>query len=92
MNFLSAHRANLAGLSDPDVLTLAAEQRRILVTHDFRTMPNHFTAFLSRNGFSPGVFLLKQRLSVAVAIEELIFVWNLSDASDWENRILEIPL
>jgi predicted nuclease of predicted toxin-antitoxin system len=30
----------LHGMSDLGVLAIAAEQNRILVTHDFRTMPN----------------------------------------------------
>src|SRR2546427_3710509 len=37
IDFLSAHLAKLEGIPDPDVLAIAAEQGRILVTHDFRT-------------------------------------------------------
>ena len=39
IDFLSAQSAKLDGMSDPDVLGIAASQGRILVTHDFRTMP-----------------------------------------------------
>jgi hypothetical protein len=39
MDFLSAKDAKLEGVSDPDVLRIAAEQGRILVSHDFKTMP-----------------------------------------------------
>jgi hypothetical protein len=46
-------------MSDPDVLGIAASQGRILVTHDFRTMPKHFADFLAAGGSSPGVFLVK---------------------------------
>ena len=34
MDFLSANEANLEGIPDADVLAIAAEQDRILVTHD----------------------------------------------------------
>ena len=64
-DFLSANEANLDEVLDPDVLALATEQDRILVTHDFRTMPRHFGEFLEARG---------------------------SDADEWRNRILEIPL
>jgi Domain of unknown function (DUF5615) len=40
IDFLSAHAARLEGVSDADVLALAARQNRIVVTHDFQTMPN----------------------------------------------------
>ncbi len=61
IDFLSAQSAKLDGMSDPDVLGIAASQGRILVTHDFRTMPKHFAEFLAAGGSSPGVFLVKQQ-------------------------------
>ena len=42
IDFLFAQSAKLDGMSDPDVLGIAASQGRILITHDFRTMPKHF--------------------------------------------------
>jgi putative transposase len=39
LDFQTAETAGLAGLPDPEVLTRAAEDGRILVTHDLRTMP-----------------------------------------------------
>lgn len=39
MDFLSANEARLEGIPDSDVLALAAEQDRILITHDRQTMP-----------------------------------------------------
>src|ERR1700737_1682002 len=55
IDFLSAHAGRLAGIADPDVLAIAAEQGRILVTQDFRTMPRHFGEFLEAGRSSPGV-------------------------------------
>jgi len=92
IDFLSAHAARLAGIVDSDVLTIAAETGRILVTHDFRTMPKHFGEFLEAKGASPGVFLVKQSTPLAHVIDALVFVWAASDSDEWKNRILEIPL
>jgi hypothetical protein len=58
IDFLSAHDANLEGVSDPDVPALAAEEDRILVSHDFQTMPRHFGDFLQARGSSPGLILV----------------------------------
>src|SRR5688572_8659076 len=44
--FLLRQWAKLEGVPDPEVLALAADQDRILVTHDRKTMPWHFGAFL----------------------------------------------
>ena len=62
MDFLSANEASLAGVPDPKVLALAAEQHRILVSYDFQTMPGHFGDFLQAHGSSPGVLLVPQYL------------------------------
>ena len=45
--------ARLQGVSDPDVLDKAADDGRVLVTHDHRTMPRHFAEFVSQRQ-SPG--------------------------------------
>jgi len=92
MDFLSANEADLEGVPDPEVLALAAGQDRILVSHDFQTMPRHFGDFLDAGNSSPGVLLVSQRLPVGDAIEELVLIWAASDADEWQNRILRIPI
>ena len=92
IDFLSAQSAKLDGVSDRDVLGIAASQGRILVTHDFRTMPKHFAEFLAAGRSSPGVFLVKQQTPLALVIEGLVLVWTASTPEDWTNRIVEIPL
>ncbi len=47
IDFQTATTAGLSGRSDTDVLALAADRGRLLVTHDRRTMPNHFAAFVA---------------------------------------------
>jgi hypothetical protein len=39
---------DLFQLKDSDVLAVATQQGRILVSHDFGTMPRHFRSFVSR--------------------------------------------
>jgi hypothetical protein len=75
VDFQTATEAGLRGLVDPDVLSHAAQAGRILVTHDRRTMPTHFAAFILNNT-SPGVFIIGQNLSVRAAIDELSLIWG----------------
>lgn len=92
LDFLSAQTAGLRDLTDLEVLALAAEQQRILVTHDVGTMPVHFNTFTASGNRSAGVFLLSQSLDVRTAINELLLVWLVSEASEWENRLEWLPL
>src|SRR5437588_13093583 len=55
----TAADAALAGLKDPEVLRIAADSARILVTQDRRTMPAHFARFTA-DAQSPGVILLRE--------------------------------
>ncbi len=92
VDFLTAHAAGLRNLTDLQVLDLAAEQQRVLVSHDVGTMPVHFREFRNVGKHSPGVFLVPQSLDIGVAIEELLIIWMASQASDWENRLEWLPL
>jgi hypothetical protein len=91
LNFLTAGAAVLSGMKDPEVLSLAAEQQRVLVTHDVGTMPAHFQAFRRAGNRSSGVFLISQSLEVGRAIDELLLVWRVSEAFEWENRLQWLP-
>src|SRR6266446_5897606 len=44
----TAAEAGLAGLTDPEVLRIAADSGRILVSQDRRTMPAHFARYAAR--------------------------------------------
>jgi predicted nuclease of predicted toxin-antitoxin system len=92
IDFRSANEANLEGVHDPEVLALAAAEDRVLVSHDFKTMPRHFRDFLQARGSSPGVILIPQHMPIGEAIEELLLIWGASDAEEWKNRWQALPL
>lgn len=79
-------------MKDPEVLALAAEQQRVLVSHDVGTMPAHFRGFRNAGKQSAGVFLIPQTLDVGTAIDELLLIWIASEAAEWENRLEWLPL
>lgn len=91
IDFQTAQAARLDGLSDPAVLALAAREGRLLVSRDRRTMPRHFADFISNN-HCPGVFLLRRRVTIGRAIEELVMIWETSETDEWFNKITYIPL
>src|SRR3954452_498622 len=91
IDFRTATAAGLEGLPDPEVLRIAADTGRVLVSQDRRTMPSHFRRFVSATT-NPGVILLREGVSIASAIEELLLIWTASDAEDWVNRLIWIPL
>ena len=66
-------------------------QGRVLVSHDFKTMPRHFRAF-TRERVSPGLILIPQRLSIGRAIDELQLVWECYEERQFVNNVIYLPL
>jgi hypothetical protein len=75
IDFLSASEGGTRGLSDPEVLALAAATGRMIVSSDQKTMPGHFRKFLEEHD-SPGLIIVRQSVGLARAIDELILIWN----------------
>jgi Domain of unknown function (DUF5615) len=91
IDFQTANEAGLHGLDDQAVLAHAAREGRLLVSHDRRTMPSHFANFTATRT-SAGVILISQNLSIMQAVEDLILIWEASEAEEWVNRLDSLPL
>ena len=57
IDFQTAETAGFRSRDDPAVLRRAAQDGRLLVSHDRKTMPLHFAIFISNN-VSPGVLIV----------------------------------
>lgn len=77
-------------VDDLTVLRFAAQENRILVSHDVSSMPPAFAQYL-RGGHSPGVLLVPQLWALIDAIEQLVMIWELSEAAEWQDRICYLP-
>ena len=86
LDFKRAEDVPLEGLDDEVVLDMAARDRRVLVSHDVSTMPDHFREYIRRRT-SPGLVLVPQELSIGKAIENILVICEACDEADLENRI-----
>ena len=91
IDFQTAFVAGLEGIKDPQVLMIAAQEGRILISHDRKTMPSEFAEFMTNNQ-SSGVIIVSRKLAIEVVIEELLLIWEVSSAEEWINRIAKLPL
>jgi hypothetical protein len=67
---------------DPQVLAWAAEERRILLTHDVETMVGYAKERLSGGLPMPGIIVVRDTLPVGPIIEDLLIILDASDMSD----------
>lgn len=91
IDFQTAAQASLEGRTDTEVLRLCAEAGRVLVTHDQRTMPQHFSQLITDRD-SPGVIIVPQALPIGAAVQDLYLAWAATDAAEWTNAIRRLPL
>ncbi len=69
LDLIRIQDAGLEGADDPTVLAWAAENDRILLTHDRATMPDFAYARLGSGQPMPGLFVLNDRFPVRQAID-----------------------
>ena len=82
----------LAGADDPTVLAWAADNGRILITHDVSTI-TRYAYDRVRNGMSmPGVFEITRNTPLSVAIKEVVLLAACSRSDEWEGQVLYLPL
>jgi hypothetical protein len=91
IDFQTANASRLSGLPDFEVLQVTAQDNRVLASHDQRTMPIHFTEFVSTQT-SSGLIIVLQSMSISQAIDNLLNIWATSNPEDWINRIAYLPL
>jgi hypothetical protein len=91
VEFHTASAAGIAGLTDDEVLALAAREGRLLVTHDQSTMPEHFSRFIA-TATSPGLLVVPQHLPPVTVADELLLIWHATESEEWTNRISYLPI
>lgn len=82
----------LKGRPDPEVLDYAAQEGRILVTRDVSTVPDYAYARVQRGEAMPGVFIWRRRASLGEVMEDLLLMVRASDAEEWVDRVVYLPL
>jgi hypothetical protein len=88
-------RVQDVGLSTTDdriILAWAAEQGRILLTHDVETMTQYAYQRVQNGLTMPGVFEISRNVPVGLAIEEILLIAEGSFEGEWEGQVQYLPL
>jgi hypothetical protein len=77
---------------DPAILCWCEDNSFILVTNNRRSMPRHLQEHLAAGRHVPGIFLLGPNMGFGDAIDELLLIWEASDAAEYRDTIIYLPL
>jgi hypothetical protein len=80
------------GTPDPDVLAWAAQEGRILLTQDRRTMVGYAWDRVRAGLPLPGVILRPRRVTIRQAIEDLLVVSECGEPEDFRDQVVILPL
>jgi len=92
LDLLSVRDVGLSGLPDPLLLNWAAQENRIMLTHDFGTMINYAKQLLIQGEPMAGALFVPERLPIGRAIEDLQLVVECRSQSEMYNCIEYLPL
>ena len=83
---------DLPQATDPAVLDWAADQGRVVITHDHRTMRPCAEDRLKTGLPMTGLILVRQTAALGQVIDDLVLVVEASTAEEWNGTIVFVPL
>jgi hypothetical protein len=82
----------IAGADDPSVLEWAAQEMRIVLTHDVATMTHYAYQRVKQGKPMPGVFEIGRHVQIGTAIEQIVLLAECSLDGEWEGQVRYFPL
>ncbi len=82
----------LRQLEDPEILEWAAQNDRILLTHDRATIPDFAYDRVLKEQPMPGAFIVNNQMAIRQAIDEILLLVDCTQQSEWSNIILYLPM
>lgn len=92
MDLVRALDVGLSGADDRAVLAWAAQQGRVILTHDVTTMTRYAHERVEAGQPMPGVFEVSRPLPIATALEDIMLLAEYSLDGEWEGQIRYLPL
>lgn len=90
IDIVRVQEIGLTGEHDPLILKWAAQQKRILLTHDVNTMIKFAYERLEAGLPMPGMIVSSQSASIGRVIEDILLLSKFED--EWEGQIHYVPL
>ena len=91
-DILSAQDAGLRSMPDAAILGWAAQERRILLTHDLRTMIPAAYERIGASASMPGVMYVPARLDPGRAVAGIEEAMGRTRDEEWEGKVVYLPL
>jgi hypothetical protein len=92
IDLVSLQDLGMLSAADIDVLEVAANEGRLLLTHDAKTMPRHAYDRIQLGRPMPGLVVCSQQLPIGTAITDIALLAECSEEGEWTNKVIYLPL
>lgn len=82
----------LSGADDPSILAWAAQERRVLLTSDVKTITRYAYDRVRAGLPMPGVFEVSRAVLISTAIDDILLLAECSAEGEWEGQVRYLPL
>lgn len=82
----------LGEADDPDILSWAANEGRIVLTHDAATFIGFAYERVAAGLAMPGIIEVRQSLPIGNVIEDLLLLIGASREDEWLGQVVYLPL
>jgi endonuclease/exonuclease/phosphatase family metal-dependent hydrolase len=92
VDIVRVQEVDLSGADDPAVLEWAAQQSRVLLTHDVSTITRYAYERIEAGKIMPGIFEVSRTAPIGSVIEDILLIIECSLEEEWEGQIIYLPL
>jgi hypothetical protein len=92
LDIVRVQDVGLSGADDPTILEWAAQERRVLLTHDVSTITRYAYDRVQAGKSMPGVFEVSRNVPIGIAIEDILLLAEYSLNDEWEGQVRYLPL
>src|SRR5688572_15296015 len=86
MDLVRVQDVGLQGAKDPEVLRWAAQENRIVLTHDLESFRGYVYARLVKTLPVSGVFIFRDQHAIGSTIEWIEMLNDCSEPEEWRDR------
>jgi predicted nuclease of predicted toxin-antitoxin system len=92
IDLLRIQDIGLRGMDDVRILAWAAENDRIVLTHDRATIPDYAYHRVAAGKPMAGVFVLDGRAPIGEMIQDILLLLACSEHAEWNGVVAYLPL
>jgi hypothetical protein len=92
LDLVRVQDVGLTAAGDPTILDWAAGENRLLLRHDYETVPKYAYERVNAGLPMPGVIVGDTYLSVQQAIQDILLLAHCSREGEWEGQVVYLPI